>query len=180
MMKGKLWLLVLSVTIVNFYYTYPSRAAVEHDPLEQNIVKDGSTVTLEYTLSGDDGTVIESSKGKAPLKYIHGRRQIIRGLERELAGMKTGEEKSIKIRPEDGYGAVDPKAFREFPRDKLPPEALQVGTVLTARTPDGQAIPVRVHEVKENVVVLDFNHPLAGKTLNFEVKVGEIQPSDTK
>lgn len=179
-MKGKLWLLVLSVTIVNSYYTYPSWAAVEQDPLEQNIVKDGSTVTLEYTLSGEDGAVIESNKGKAPLKYIHGRRQIIRGLERGLAGMKTGEEKSIQVRPEDGYGVVDPKAFREFPRDKLPPEASHVGTVLTARTPDGQAMPVRVHEVKENMIVLDFNHPLAGKTLNFEVKVADIQPPDTK
>lgn len=179
-MKGKLWLLVLSVTIVSFYYAYPSWAAAENDPQEQNIVKDGSTVTLEYTLSGEDGAVIESSKGKPPLKYVHGQRQIIRGLERELTGMKTGEEKSIKVKPEDGYGAVDPKAFREFPRDKLPPEALKVGTVLTARTPDGQAIPVRVHEIKENIVVLDFNHPLAGKTLNFEVKVTDIKSAEAK
>jgi FKBP-type peptidyl-prolyl cis-trans isomerase 2 len=177
--KGKLRLLVLSLAIFNIY-THPSWAAAENDPQEQNIVKDGSTVTLEYTLSGEDGAVIESSKGKLLLKYTQGQRQIIPGLERELTGMKTGEEKSIKVKPEDGYGAVDPKAFREFPREKLPPEALKVGTVLTARTPDGQAIPVRVHEVKENIVVLDFNHPLAGKTLTFDVKVAEIQPADTK
>jgi FKBP-type peptidyl-prolyl cis-trans isomerase SlyD len=137
-------------------------------------------VTLEYTLSGEDGAVIESSKGNPPLKYTHGQHQIIPGLERELTGMKTGEHKSIKVKPEDGYGAVDPKAFREFPREKLPPEALKVGTVLTARTPDGQAMAVRVHEIKEDIVVLDFNHPLAGKTLNFDVKVAEIQPAETK
>ena len=179
-MKGRLWLLVLSVTIVSFCYAYPAWAAAENDPQEQNIVKDGCVVTLEYTLSGEDGAVIESSKGKPPLKYTHGQHQIIPGLERELTGMKTGEEKSIKVTPEDGYGTVDPKAFREFPREKLPPEALKVGTVLTARTPDGQAIPVRVHEVKENIVVLDFNHPLAGKTLTFDVKVAEIQPAEAK
>lgn len=144
---------------------------------DSNIVKDGAVVSLQYTLSGEDGKTIESNKGKDPLKYTHGSQQIVPGLEKNLAGMKMGEEKRVKVRPEDGYGTVDPKGFQEFPKEKIPNEALKVGTVLTARGPQGQQVPVRVHEIKEKTVILDLNHPMAGKTLVFDVKVLDIQPA---
>jgi FKBP-type peptidyl-prolyl cis-trans isomerase SlyD len=89
--------------------------------------------------------------------------------------MKVGEEKKIQIKPEDGYGPVNPDAFQEVPKDKLPPEALKVGTMLMAQGPQGQGIPVRVHEVKDTTVIMDFNHPMAGKTLSFDVKISEIK-----
>jgi FKBP-type peptidyl-prolyl cis-trans isomerase SlyD len=138
-------------------------------------IREGSQVALEYTLSDEAGTVIESNKGKPPMSYIHGKSQIIPGLEKELSGMKVGEEKKIQIKPEDGYGPVNPDAFQEVPKDKLPPEALKVGTMLMAQGPQGQGIPVRVHEVKDTTVIMDFNHPMAGKTLSFDVKISEIK-----
>jgi FKBP-type peptidyl-prolyl cis-trans isomerase SlyD len=138
-------------------------------------IREGSQVALEYTLSDEAGTVIESNKGKQPMSYIHGKSQIIPGLEKELSGMKVGEEKKIQIKPEDGYGPVNPDAFQEVPKDKLPPEALKVGTMLMAQGPQGQGIPVRVHEVKDTTVIMDFNHPMAGKTLSFDVKISEIK-----
>jgi FKBP-type peptidyl-prolyl cis-trans isomerase SlyD len=144
---------------------------------KNNVVKDGSVVSLQYTLSGEDGKTIESNKGKEPLKYTHGSNQIVPGLEKNLAGMKMGEEKRVKVKPEEGYGPVDPKGFQEFPKEKIPSEGLKVGAVLMAKGPQGQQVPVRVHEIKEKTVVLDLNHPMAGKTLVFDVKVLDIQPA---
>jgi FKBP-type peptidyl-prolyl cis-trans isomerase SlyD len=139
------------------------------------VVKDGSVVSLQYTLSGEDGKTIESNKGKEPLKYTQGQNQIVPGLEREMAGMKVGGEKRVKVKPEDGYGNIDPNAYQEVPKQQIPPEGLKVGAVLGARSPEGQVIPVRVHQIKEQTVVLDFNHPMAGKTLVFDVKVLDIE-----
>jgi FKBP-type peptidyl-prolyl cis-trans isomerase SlyD len=138
-------------------------------------IREGSQVALEYTLSDESGTVIESNKGKQPMSYIHGKSQIIPGLEKELSGMKVGEEKKIQVKPEDGYGPVNPDAFQEVPKDKLPPEALKVGAMLMAQGPQGQGMSVRVHEIKDTTVIMDFNHPMAGKTLSFDVKVSEIK-----
>jgi FKBP-type peptidyl-prolyl cis-trans isomerase SlyD len=138
-------------------------------------IREGSQVSLEYTLSDEAGTVIESNKGKQPMSYIHGKSQIIPGLEKELSGMKVGEEKKIQVKPEDGYGPVNPDAFQEVPKDKLPPEALKVGTMLMAQGSQGQGVPVRVHEIKDTTVIMEFNHPMAGKTLSFDVKVAEIK-----
>jgi FKBP-type peptidyl-prolyl cis-trans isomerase SlyD len=134
-------------------------------------------VSLEYTLKSPDGKIIETSKGKEPLKYIHGQRMMIPGLERELSGMKVGGEKHVTVKPEDAYGKVDPNAVQEFPKDQIPPNGLQVGAVLAARTPEGGVVPMTVREIKEKTVVMDMNHPMAGKTLVFDVKIVDIQPA---
>jgi len=141
-------------------------------------IQAGSLVAFDYTLTDESGHVIDTSKGKEPMHYVHGKGQIIPGLEKELAGMTVGSEKKVTVKPEDAYGPVNPQAFQEVPKDKLPPEALKVGAVLTATGPEGQRVPVRVHEIKENTVVMDFNHPLAGKTLLFDIKVTEIKPGE--
>ena len=143
------------------------------------VIQTGSMVAFDYTLTDESGTVIDSSKGKEPMHYVHGKGQIIPGLEKELAGMPVGGEKKVTVKPEDGYGPINPQAFQEIPKDKLPPDALKVGTVLTATGPQGQSVPVRVHEVKENTVIMDFNHPLAGKTMLFAVKITEIKAAAT-
>lgn len=143
-------------------------------------IKAGSLVSLEYTLSDDKGKVIESNKGKGPLKYTHGKGQIIPGLEKELAGMKAGQQKKVRVKPEEGYGPVDPRAFKEFPRDEIPADGLKVGAQLFAQNPQGQSMPVRVREIKEKTVIIDFNHPLAGKILLFDVKVLTIEASQDK
>jgi FKBP-type peptidyl-prolyl cis-trans isomerase SlyD len=141
----------------------------------EKVVKDGSVVSLQYTLTGEDGKPIESNKGKEPLKYTQGQHQIVPGLEREIAGMKVGSEKHVKVKPEDGYGPVNPNAFQEVPKEQVPAEGLKVGTVLAARGPQGQVIPVRIHQIKDKTVVVDLNHPMAGKTLVFDVKVLNIE-----
>jgi FKBP-type peptidyl-prolyl cis-trans isomerase SlyD len=154
---------------------FSTRLSGETAEIIEMQIREGSQVALEYTLSDETGAVIESNKGKQPLSYIHGKSQIIPGLEKELSGMKVGEEKKIQVKPEDGYGPVKPDAFQEIPKDKLPPEALKVGTMLMAQGPKGEGVPVRVHEIKDTTVIMDFNHPMAGKTLSFDVKVSEIK-----
>ena len=146
---------------------------------DSKVVKDGSIVSLEYTLTGDDGKVIDSTKGKAPLKYIQGQHQIVPGLEREIVGMKVGSEKHVKVKPEDGYGQVDPRGYIEYPREEIPANGLKVGAVLVGKGPQGQPVRARVKEIKEKTVVMDMNHPMAGKTLVFDVKIVDIQPSRT-
>ncbi|RMH08178.1 MAG: peptidylprolyl isomerase [Nitrospirae bacterium] len=137
----------------------------------------GQDVSIEYTLKLDNDQVIDSNVGGEPLTYTHGAKQIIPGLEEALEGMAVGETKHVTIAPEDGYGPVNPNAFQEVPKELIPPEALQVGTQLQGRDASGRIVHPRIAEIKENTVVLDFNHPLAGKTLHFDVKVLDIQKS---
>jgi len=174
-MRVNFWRLVLAAAMLNTL-TFTGAFAAETSK-DSNVVKDGTVVSLQYTLSGEDGKTIESNKGKDPLKYTQGSHQIVPGLEKGLAGMKVGDEKRVKVTPEEGYGPVDPKGFQEFPKEKIPSEGLKVGSVLMATGPQGQQVPVRVYEIKEKTVVLDLNHPMAGKTLVFDVKVLDVQPA---
>jgi FKBP-type peptidyl-prolyl cis-trans isomerase SlyD len=134
-------------------------------------------ISLEYTLKSPDGKVLETSKGREPLKYIHGQKMMIPGLEKELTGMKVGGEKNVTVKPEDGYGKVNPNAVQEVPKEKIPENALKVGAVLAARSPEGMVVPMTVKQIKDKTVVMDMNHPMAGKTLVFDVKVVDIQPA---
>ena len=143
-----------------------------------NVIRHGSMVSLEYTLTSDDGQFTESNKGKEPLRYVDGRDQIIPGLEKALEGLPAGAEKKVTVKPEDAYGQVDPKNFQEVPKENVPPDSLQVGTTLVAQNAQGQQFPVRVHEIREKTVVMDMNHPLAGKTLVFDVKILEVKPPE--
>lgn len=139
------------------------------------MIKEGSLVSLEYTLTDESGKVLDSNVGKEPLTYLHGSGQIVSGLEKELAGLKVGDRKKVQVKPEEGYGLVDPKAMQEIPKDKIPADAQKVGALLMTKGPQGEGITMRVQEVKDQTVVVDFNHPLAGKTLNFDVKVTDIK-----
>jgi FKBP-type peptidyl-prolyl cis-trans isomerase SlyD len=143
-------------------------------------IQEGSIVSIEYTLTDDDGKVIDTNVGKEPLTFIQGAGQIVSGLERELQGLKAGEQKKVRVKPEDGYGMPNQQAFQEMPRESIPAEAQKPGVTLMAKAPDGRAIPIRVHEVKEKTVVVDFNHPLAGKTLNFDVKIKDIKAAEAR
>jgi FKBP-type peptidyl-prolyl cis-trans isomerase SlyD len=138
-------------------------------------VTEGKNVSLEYTLTLDDKSVIESNVGKQPLIYTHGTQQIVPGLEKALEGLAVGDTKEVTVAPADGYGEKDPNALQEVQKTLLPSEALVVGTRLQGQTPDGHMVYPRVAEIKDDTVVLDFNHPLAGKTLHFDVKIVDIQ-----
>ncbi len=138
-------------------------------------VKAGDTVRIHYTGTLADGTVFDSSDGRAPLEFTVGSGQIIPGLDSAISGMEVGEAKTVEVPATDAYREHDPERLQEFPRAQVPQEVpLEIGTALALRGPDGQSLPVRVAEVTEEVVVLDANHPLAGKDLTFAVELVEI------
>jgi FKBP-type peptidyl-prolyl cis-trans isomerase SlyD len=142
-------------------------------------VQDNMDIGMEYTLTVD-GEVVDSSEGKDAFHYIHGQQQIVPGLEKQLTGMKIGEIKDVTISPAEGYGDIDPAGIVELPKDKLPTDIqAEVGMVLRGMSPDGQGFQAQIKEIKEDKVVLDLNHPLAGKTLNFKVKITDISPVPT-
>ena len=139
------------------------------------VVAAGKKITLDYTLTVDNKQM-ETSIGKAPLTYIAGSHNIIPGLESQMNGMHVNEEKVINVAAKDAYGDVDPKALKEFPLTSLPKGMTpQVGMVLQATAPDGSKFPAVISEIKGDKVVLNFNHPLAGKALTFKVKVLKIE-----
>ena len=144
----------------------------------QDTVGDGKRVSLEYTLTLEDQTVIDTNVGKTPLVYTHGTQQIVPGLEKQLAGLKTGDTKKVEVSPEEGYGEADPNRFQEVPTENIPEEARSVGKKLQGQGPDGQLMFAQVTEVKEKTIIVDLNHPLAGKKLFFDVKVLKIEKGD--
>lgn len=163
--------------LITFTLSLPVYLAAAEKAKDDRVVKDGMMVSLDYTLKGTDGKVMETSKGREPLKYIHGQKMMIPGLERELAGMKVGGQKNVTVKPEDAYGKINPNAVQEIPKEKIPPNALKVGAVLAASSPQGMVVPMTVRQIKEKTVVMDMNHPMAGKTLVFDIKVVDIQPA---
>ena len=147
------------------------------------IVSDGKTISMEYSLTLEDKKVLDTNVGGEPLNFTQGSHQIIPGLENALEGMKIGESKQVTVDPEQGYGPINPQAVQEVPIDQIPPEARKVGVRLSGKGPDGRMVHPLITEVKEQVVMLDFNHPLAGKKLFFDVKILDIQatpPSEPK
>ncbi len=138
-------------------------------------IEPNAVVTLHYILKDNDGTVIDQSDDGSFL-YLHGAMNIIPGLEDALTGKAAGEEFSIAISPEEGYGAKDPERIQEVPKEMFEgDDEIQVGVQFHAQSPDGQAVVVTVVEVKDDVVVIDGNHALAGVDLNFDVKIIEVR-----
>jgi len=135
-------------------------------------IKKGDKIKVEYTGTLDDGTVFDTSEGKAPLEFEVGSGKIIKGFDDAMIGMKKGEEKTIKLESEQAYGNQNAELLKKIPRDKLPKEPQpQVGMMLGLNSPDGQQIPARIAEVNDKEVTIDLNHPLAGKNLTFKIKV---------
>jgi FKBP-type peptidyl-prolyl cis-trans isomerase SlyD len=186
-MKQLLGLLVISGAVLGalMFLTGTSGMRI-HPPVQAlalkpgSSIQNGSIVSIQYTLTDDAGNVIESNVGKEPLTYVQGAGQIVKGLEREMNGLKIGDQKRVEVKPQDGYGVPDPKALQEVLREKIPPEAQHVGAMLMTKAPDGRAIPMRVQELKDKTVIVDFNHPLAGKTLTFDIKVTDIKAAEAK
>ena len=138
-------------------------------------VSEGKSISMEYTLTLENKEVLDSNVGGEPLTFTQGSHQIIPGLETALDGMKAGERKQVTVAPEQGYGKVDPQAIQEVPIDQIPPDARKVGVQLQGKDGQGRVVHPTVTEIKEQVVVLDFNHPLAGKTLYFDVKILDVK-----
>ena len=137
------------------------------------MIKEGSKVKFDYTLIVD-GKITDTSSGRGPLEYTHGAGHIIKGLEKELSGMKVGDKKSVNVAPEEGYGLVNPEAIRRIPKEAVHgAENLKVGDMVGASNA-GHTFRAVVKEITDKEVVLDFNHPLAGKELHFDVEIKEI------
>jgi FKBP-type peptidyl-prolyl cis-trans isomerase SlyD len=134
-------------------------------------VQDDTIVTMEYTLT-IEGEVVDTSHGNRPIEFIQGQQQIIPGLEKELYGMSIGDKKEVLVSPENAYGMVNPDNFAEVPRSEFPPEIpVQPGVELELTDDHGDRVGARIHSIEGDSVRLDFNHPLAGKDLHFEVEV---------
>jgi len=133
-------------------------------------------ISFNYTLKDDQGAVIESTTNKQPLTFISGQNQIIPKLEEALNGMLIGGKKNVKVEAAEAYGEYDEKAIQNVKKEQFPAEAkLEVGMRYVANSPDGKQMPFLITEVKEEDIKVDFNHPLAGKNLEFDVELLDIR-----
>jgi peptidylprolyl isomerase len=138
-------------------------------------VKSGDVVRVHYTGTLLNGTQFDSSVGRAPLEFTVGAGQMIAGFDAGVLGMAIGEKKTIQIDPDHGYGQKDPNAIIEFPSSNIPEGmTVEVGQKLNLQNQYGQPVPVVVMEVKEDVIIMDANHFLAGQDLLFDVEIVEI------
>jgi FKBP-type peptidyl-prolyl cis-trans isomerase SlyD len=133
-------------------------------------VSKGKVISLQYTLKSEDNQVVDTNVGKDPITYTQGAKQIIPGVERAVEGLTVGQAKHVVVAPSDGFGDRNPNAIQEIPKGKVPKD-IQVGTRLRGKDSAGRDVRPIVREVKDDTVLLDFNHPLAGKTLIFDLKV---------
>lgn len=140
-------------------------------------IVDGHVVLFHYTLTDDDGTVLDTSRERdQPLPYLHGSGNIVPGLEAQMTGKAIGDSFKAQVAPADGYGEHNGIAPQPVPRSEFPPEVpMQAGVQLMAQAPDGQAMPIWIHSVNDEMVFIDTNHPLAGKTLHFDVEITGIR-----
>jgi FKBP-type peptidyl-prolyl cis-trans isomerase SlyD len=147
--------------------------------MDKDTVQNDVVVSMEYSLHVDNEE-IDSSKGQDPLEFLAGHGNIISGLEREMIGMKVGESKDVVIAPTDGYGEFDEEAFMDVPRGEFPNDMpVEEGLELTVKDDSGQSRYARVENIDGDTVRLNFNHPLAGDELHFNVKVvGLREPTD--
>ena len=133
-------------------------------------------VGFHYILTDDTGTELDNSSGRDPMTYIHGMGMIIPGLEQALEGQVVGASLNVSIAPEDGYGVVDLQTIEEVPRKSFRDvDTIEVGMQFEAQTEKGDTVAVTVTAVSDDTVTVDGNHPLAGKTLNFDVSVEEVR-----
>ena len=138
-------------------------------------VKSGDVVKVHYTGKLTNGEQFDSSIGREPLEFTVGAGQMIAGFDAALPGMNVGDKKTINIDAKDGYGETDETAIIEFPKENVPADMkLEIGQQLTLSDEQGQPFPVVVKELKEDIIILDANHFLAGKELVFDIELVEI------
>lgn len=138
---------------------------------QPNQVENDVVVSIEYKLTVEN-EVIDSTEGDEPLQFLQGHQNIIPGLEKELAGMKIGDQKQVVVQPDEAYGEIDPENIIDVPREEFPPEIpLEPGTELEVKNADGEVLSAMISTVSSKMVKLDFNHPLAGKELTFDVTI---------
>ncbi len=143
---------------------------------ETKVVAEGCRVSLHFILTLEDGTVVDSSEGEAPLEFLLGDGTLHPGLEQTLLGLRSGAQEIVELEPEQAFGLPDPQNLHELPRDRFPPEmALEAGTVVEFLTGEGVAVAGTVVAAEAGRVQVDFNHPLAGRRLRFAVEIVAVE-----
>jgi FKBP-type peptidyl-prolyl cis-trans isomerase SlyD len=142
-------------------------------------IETNQIVSIEYEVRDGD-TVVDSNVGGTPLVFMFGKEQIIPGLENGIVNMSIGEKADILVKPEDAYGELDPQAQQEVPKDQFAGIDLAVGMTLYGQGEDGGTVQVIVKEIGEENVIIDFNHPLAGKSLMFTVTINNIRDASAE
>jgi peptidylprolyl isomerase len=140
-----------------------------------NAAKSGDIVQVHYTGTLEDGTIFDSSKDREPLEFTLGGGQMIKGFDAAVMGMEIGEVRTANIPSAEAYGELNEEMMIEVPNDQIPADLKpQVGMQLAVGQPDGSSVPVTVREVSDTGIILDANHPLAGKDLTFEIELVSI------
>lgn len=145
--------------------------------LEQITVGPGCAVSMHFSLRFPDGFIADASEPGEPVTFVMGDGSMARGLELALYGLKAGDKQVVELDPLHAYGYPDPENVHTLPRSEFAPELpLDIGSVLAFSTPSGEEVPGTIQEVREDEVVVDFNHLLAGHDLIFEVEIVDIKP----
>lgn len=139
-------------------------------------IGENCVVSFHYTLTNSDGETLDSSKGREPLKYLHGARNIVPGLEKALEGKSAGEKLTVEVQPDEAYGQVNPDLVHKVPRAAFEgaPE-IKAGMQFQAQGPTGEVQVITVKEVADDEVTVDANHPLAGEVLHFDIAVEDVR-----
>jgi FKBP-type peptidyl-prolyl cis-trans isomerase SlyD len=146
--------------------------------VSESTIQPNTRVLVDYELRDDEGDLLDASEaeGGQPIEYIHGYGMIVPGLESALVGLKAGDEREVVVPAEAGYGEYDESLVLQIDRAEFPePKEVEVGDEFIAESPEGEEIAMNVVEVHDDVVVVDANHPLAGMTLRYNVKVREVR-----
>lgn len=138
-------------------------------------ITEGSKISLEYSLTLKDQGVVDSNVGGEALTFVYGSKQIIPGLEKAVSGMKVGEQKNVEIAPEEAYGPIYQEAITTANISQFPADLQQVGAMVQTQGQDGRELRGKVVSIEGDTVKVDFNHPLAGETLYFEIKLLNVE-----
>ena len=147
---------------------------------ETNVIGHGSSVVMYFSIELEDGTVAETTEEGDPLTFVMGDETLVEGLELALFGLKVGDKQSLKIGPENGYGYPDPDNVHAMDRGDFPDDMeLEPGMIVSFAMPDDEEYPGMIKEVGSEQVMVDFNHPLAGHEILFDVEILEVTGGDT-